>query len=241
MDPMDIYGLVWTMNSHTPCITEKVMGKFTIIVRTILDNGEKHFTTKQAEKIILAMETSAHWHNKYYRKDTITPYIMHPLEVALLFFEHDLYDFKITISAILHDTVEDEEAKDGRYRKRKFITKNFGSPIRDIVELVTKPRSEIGRKNYFEHMRREKRPATMVRAGMVKLADCARNTETLHVFSEENRKIKIIQIRKEYPPLAEKVIHTIWKLPIPEPKKRRLIGITRKLLSTILENIASYE
>ncbi len=246
METMDIYALVWGINLHTPCHDKETLKRLLQLTAYIVEKAEKHFTKNQAKKITANMTTSAFWHKGYYRKDVQkTPYIVHQFEVAALPFELGLYDYKLTVAAIYHDNLEDEKDKGKRYRKRKFITKNSGPAIRDIVELVTKSKRPHEKALFFVRIRNEKRLALAVRAGILKLSDCAKNTETFDVFSDvlngEYLKEKIRVVRREYPLLAEKVHQNIEKLSVTGAKKKLLHEVTTTLLERILKNVSVYD
>jgi hypothetical protein len=241
METMDIYALVWRMNLYTPCFDKETMTRFTLLTTYIIREVENHFTKDQAAKIILDMSTSAVWHKGYYRKDGRTPYIFHPFEIVELLFILGLFDYKLTAAAIYHDNVEDEKDKDKRYRKRQFITKNSGPAVRDIVELVTKSKRLHEKVLFFRRLREEKRAALATRACILKLADCAKNTETFDVFIGDHLKRKVAEVRKEYPSLAKKAHQSIKKLSAAQPKKKFLHRITEKLFEKIMHNISTYE
>jgi hypothetical protein len=242
MNTMDIYALVWRINLHTPCYSKETMVRLTQLVSYIVAEVELHFTNDQAKKIFSDMTTSAFWHKGYYRKDKQrTPYIVHPFEVVELLFILGIFDYKLTVATIYHDNVEDEKDKDKRYRKRQFITKNSGPAIRDIVELVTKSKRPHERTKFFSRIRAEKRVAIAMRSCILKLADCAKNTETFYVFTGEKLKSKLEVVRREYLLLAEKAHRCIKKLSTTDEKKEFLHKVTDKLYEMIQKNISKYK
>src|SRR5712692_6475111 len=66
-------------------------------------------------------------------RDEGTPYIVHPIRVAVsLVDELNLYSPKLICSALLHDVIEDSDIT------RDDVTEMFGEQIAEIVWLLTK-------------------------------------------------------------------------------------------------------
>ena len=66
------------------------------------------------------------------RKDGKTPYIIHPISVAMILSEiGSIEDPEILSAALLHDTLEDTDTS------AHELDKNFGSRVRIIVEELT--------------------------------------------------------------------------------------------------------
>lgn len=80
---------------------------------------------------IEALSTAAMAHAGQFRKDGITPYINHPIEVVRILCDSNIYNEDILSAAILHDIIEDT----------KFeycdLQKDFGSTIANIVYECT--------------------------------------------------------------------------------------------------------
>lgn len=241
MDTMIILGLVWRINLPTPCLSEAVMTNMTRLVASLLNNASKVFNKAQMELFILAMLTSSEWHKGARRKDKEeTPYIIHPLEIVELLFALGIYDFKLIIATILHDTVEDEGDKVKRFRKRAFITKRFNTNVREVVELVTKSKRSKERARFFVRLTSEKRAAVATRAQLLKLADCAKNTETFDVFDEKKIKQKIAEVRREYPVVLAKALQNIKRLNISQHKREHLSTAAKELFQRIETNLKRY-
>ncbi len=88
-------------------------------------------------KLLHAASFAARKHTGQTRKgDDAAPYINHPLEVAnLLANVGKVEDFDVLIAAILHDTVEDTDAK------KEEIEVLFGRRVASIVSEVTDDKS----------------------------------------------------------------------------------------------------
>ena len=82
--------------------------------------------------ILKATKFSALKHQSQKRKDRKTPYIIHPISVAMILAEiGGIDDKEILSAALLHDTIEDTDTTAGE------IEIEFGSRVRGIVEEVT--------------------------------------------------------------------------------------------------------
>lgn len=82
--------------------------------------------------ILKATKFSTLKHQNQKRKDGKTPYIIHPISVAIILVEiGGIDDNEILSAALLHDTVEDTDAT------ILEIEKEFGSRVRSIVEELT--------------------------------------------------------------------------------------------------------
>ncbi|MFA6518884.1 MAG: HD domain-containing protein [Candidatus Shapirobacteria bacterium] len=70
-------------------------------------------------------------HDGQYRKDGVTPFIIHPFEVAMIVSEYT-NDEDIISSALLHDVLEDTQG----YSYERLI-EDFGNKVADIVQSLT--------------------------------------------------------------------------------------------------------
>jgi len=60
------------------------------------------------KEFVKAVACAAEWHKDQRRKDAdSTPYINHPVQVALMLIEAGVYDEEILCAAVLHDVMED--------------------------------------------------------------------------------------------------------------------------------------
>ena len=82
--------------------------------------------------VLKATQFAALKHCDQRRKDGKTPYIIHPISVAMILSEiGSIEDLEILSAALLHDTLEDTDTSVHE------LDKNFGSRVRIIVEELT--------------------------------------------------------------------------------------------------------
>ena len=130
------------------------------------------------------------------------PYIMHPLEVALLVADLHL-DAPSVCAGLLHDTVEDTEAtiEDIRYQ--------FGSEIANLVESLTKL-NKINFQNQAEAQAANFRKMLLamsrdMRVILIKLSDRLHNMRTLGNLSLAKRQRISRETIDIYAPLASRL------------------------------------
>lgn len=130
------------------------------------------------------------------------PFLIHPLEVANILAEMKL-DVASVVAGILHDTIEDTQAK------KEDIEKLFGKDIAELVDGVTKlsklqfnSREERQAENFRKMILAMSRD---IRVILIKLADRLNNLRTLQFMPEE----KQMRIAEEtfdiYAPLANRL------------------------------------
>lgn len=90
------------------------------------------------ERIKRAKLFSTRAHKNQFRKDGITPYIKHPIDVVNLLIEwgldkNNIYDVDVICAAYLHDTIEENE--NISYLK---LERKFNSNIAEMVAKLTK-------------------------------------------------------------------------------------------------------
>ena len=82
--------------------------------------------------VLKATQFAALKHREQKRKDGKTPYIIHPISVAMILAEiGGVDDPEILSAALLHDTIEDTDTS------AQELDKEFGPRIRIIVEELT--------------------------------------------------------------------------------------------------------
>ena len=82
--------------------------------------------------VLKATQFAALKHCDQRRKDGKTPYIIHPISVAMILSEiGSIEDLEILSAALLHDTLEDTDTSADE------LEKFFGSRVRIIVEELT--------------------------------------------------------------------------------------------------------
>ncbi len=127
------------------------------------------------DKIRKAIRIATIQHDKQYRKDNVTPFIVHPFEVSLIVSEFTA-DEDIISSALLHDILEDTQG----YSYEKLMGE-FGEKIANIVQSLTdEPLPDLDwnqkHQKYLENLRN-----TSDEAILVCLADKYSNVSTAPV------------------------------------------------------------
>lgn len=126
-----------------------------------------------------------------------TPYIVHPLRVALLLAGHpDLApDARLLAAALLHDVIEDCGLT------RDELAAQFGAQVADWVQALSKPgktaRPADWEERYFEMVAAAPRPARLV-----KLADRLDNLVGLVFWQPEKRADYRAETRTRILPIA---------------------------------------
>lgn len=89
--------------------------------------------------LILKAIIYASWvHRKQFRRGTLIPYVFHPLEVGLMLYWCG-FDKEMIIAGILHDTLEDTDAKPFT------VQKHFGEKVLLLVKCLSNNYSDIRR------------------------------------------------------------------------------------------------
>ncbi len=130
------------------------------------------------------------------------PYIMHPLNVALVLSKLGMDEASV-VSAILHDTVEDTKLT---YNDVKSL---FGQTVADLVEGVTK----IGKvplqtkeEQQAENIRKMLLAMSRdIRVIIIKLADRLHNMRTLMFKPEQRRREIALETIEIYAPIAHRL------------------------------------
>lgn len=235
-------ALVLELDAHTPCIKdrnstqqENTLMRMYHLISTILGISRRYFTLAQQEKVIEALRFSAEKHARVYRKDEVTPYFMHVLEVLKIIFEMKVFDFKITIAAIIHDIVEDTKVT------LKEIGRKFGSAIRNIVDLMTKHPDFSRKLRYWSLMREEPDLNCRWRVIVLKFADRIHNLMTLYVLPQEKQDCKLEETKTEFPLLYRILASTIMKLHKKGTlKKREYLSLPFRLNNRLIYEMGRY-
>ena len=155
--------------------------------------------------ILKATKFSALKHQNQKRKDGKTPYIIHPISVAMILAEIGGVDDKEILSAaLLHDTIEDTDTTADE------IEREFGARVRGVVEELTdnKLLSYSERKQLqIDHAPKLSKDSTLV-----KIADKISNITD--VINESPPEWDINRC-KEYIDWAEAVINNCHKVNTP--------------------------
>lgn len=206
-------ALTEELNNYTPCVLEignnfqeKMFLRMLSLIKIILQVSSQKFSRRQQEKIITALRFSAKNHAGIRRKDNVTPYFMHLLEVVYILLDMKVYDYKIIVSAILHDVVEDTTAT------LRQIGTIFGAAIKNIVDLMTKHPNFVRKWRYWSLMKEEPDLNCRWRVIVLKFADRIHNLMTLDAIPEEKRKEKLDETVREFPSLYKVLASTFEKL-----------------------------
>jgi (p)ppGpp synthase/HD superfamily hydrolase len=164
----------------------------------------------QASHLKKALELASRVHSGQLRDDG-SPYIDHPIRVALILLDEvHIADTDLLCAALLHDAPEDCPSL-----SFESLEREFGSKVRHIVETLTKPRDEgLTREEinavYFQRL---------VRADgnckLVKLADKLDNVrDSVHSPAIAKRARTVDEAERFYVPLSAQLStasHTIFE------------------------------
>jgi (p)ppGpp synthase/HD superfamily hydrolase len=102
-------------------------------------------------------------HEGQFRRDGVTPYVMHPKSVmAIVRDEFGVKDPGVLAAALLHDTIEDTRTDYDDLRE------HFGKRVADLVSVLTKDKRlpEARReREYFARLARASRDAKLCKVG----------------------------------------------------------------------------
>jgi GTP diphosphokinase / guanosine-3',5'-bis(diphosphate) 3'-diphosphatase len=158
---------------------------------------------KAGDKELLrrAFEIAADAH-KTMRRKSGEPYILHPLDVAMICVEEIGLGVRSSICALLHDTVEDTDIS------LQDVQREFGSEIAKIVDGLTKISNVLDTNTSQQAENFKKILLTLTddpRVILIKLADRLHNMRTLDSMKRE----KQLKIASEtvyvYAPLAHRM------------------------------------
>lgn len=223
------------LNKLTPCKDQETLDRMEYLIGTLLESVQEKFQPRHVARLRKVLRYSAHVHKNEYREDRMTPYFLHPLEVAVLLIEEGLVDFEMLCAAILHDavetmmkTVEQEATKEAKLEKLQEtledLSKHFGAMIKDIVDALTKRPGEGKDGNtdgyYVRQLtisRPDNRPtmwqlAVACRMIPVKFQDRTHNVKTLGCMPEHKRQLKIAETLEWFPKLRQSLIYVIEEM-----------------------------
>ncbi len=170
-------------------------------IKDLISCIQEYYPTANLDIVYKAYELAEKAHTGQYRKDG-TPFVFHPLHVALILADLKL-DLYTIVTGLLHDVVEDTSIG------LDTIKEQFNETVAFLVDGVSKV-SQIHFKNTqkkdSENMRKMiVAMARDVRVILVKLADRLHNMRTLIHLHKEKR-VKIAQETLDiYAPLASRL------------------------------------
>lgn len=167
----------------------------------LLGRISKSYSEEEISLVRKAYETAAEAHADQKRLSG-EPYIMHPLNVALILSKLGMDDASV-IAAILHDTVEDTKMT------YDDVKSAFGQTVADLVEGVTK----IGKvplqtkeEQQAENIRKMLLAMSRdIRVIIIKLADRLHNMRTLMFKPEQRRREIALETIEIYAPIAHRL------------------------------------
>ncbi len=162
---------------------------------------DKHMPNADRALIDRAVQYATEKHKDQKRKDG-SPYIIHPLAVAVIVAEIGL-DMDAVLAAVLHDCIEDTDASHDE------IAKLFGATVAELVEGVTK----LTRANFssteqaqMENLRKMFMAMSKdIRVVLIKIADRLHNMRTMQYQSPAKQIIKCRETMDVYAPLAHRL------------------------------------
>ncbi len=177
------------------------MERFEDHYQELMQALEKYLPGKDNSLIEQAIAYAQDKHKDQKRKDG-SPYIIHPLAVAVIVLEMGL-DMDAVLGAILHDCIEDTDAT------FDDIAKMFGQPVAELVEGVTK----LTRANFssseeqqMENLRKMFMAMSRdIRVVLIKIADRLHNMRTMQYQSPAKQIIKCRETMDIYGPLAHRL------------------------------------
>lgn len=136
------------------------------------------------------------------KRITGSPYIEHPLSVALILADMKM-DIPTIIAGLLHDTVEDTDIT------VKDIKNNFGKEVAFLVEALTKlSRMEFNTREEAQAENFRKMLLAMsedIRVILIKFADRLHNMRTLHYLPVNKRHRIATETLEIYAPIANRL------------------------------------
>jgi GTP diphosphokinase / guanosine-3',5'-bis(diphosphate) 3'-diphosphatase len=158
---------------------------------------------KPGDKELLrrAFEMAAEAHRTMRRKSG-EPYILHPLNVAMICVEEIGLGIRSSICALLHDTVEDTDIS------LQDVQREFGSEITKIVDGLTKISNVLDTNTSQQAENFKKILLTLTddpRVILIKLADRLHNMRTLDSMKREKQLKVASETVYVYAPLAHRM------------------------------------
>ena len=149
-----------------------------------------------------AYEFAANAHEGQLRKDG-SPYVTHPLSVAMIVAGELHLDSESIVAALLHDTIEDTGTS------HEEVSRLFSPTVADLVDGVSKlDRVQFTSKaqEQMENLRKMLMAMSKdVRVMLVKVADRLHNMRTMEFQSPAKQKQKSFETMEIYAPIAHRL------------------------------------
>lgn len=180
-------------------------GVLELLEAKLRDNLALRMPPSEAERVMLALEFARTAHQGQRRRSG-EPYLTHCIEVALILLDllRSHTDAPILQAALLHDTIEDNDAVEFR-----DVAREFGEEVAHLVDGVTKiggipfrnPEAEQS-ENFRKMLLSMSRD---IRVILIKLADRLHNMRTLDHMKPEKQVEIATETREIYAPLAHRL------------------------------------
>ncbi len=189
------------MNSNT--YTREALRDLPMIdgYNVLAQNASAYLPQDDMDRLDKAYLFARKAHSGQYRK-TGEPYIIHPVEVAIILSELHM-DLQVLTAALLHDVVEDCDVT------KEEVADLFSETVAELVDGVTKiTRIEVETLTDTQVATIRKMLVAMsndIRVIVIKLADRLHNMRTLQGLKEDRRIFKSKETMEIYAPLANRL------------------------------------
>ena len=167
----------------------------------LAENASAYLPEEDIDRLDNAYLFARECHDGQFRK-TGEPYIIHPVEVAIILSELHM-DLQVLTAALLHDVVEDCDVS------KEEVAKRFSETVAELVDGVTKiTRIEVETLTDTQVATIRKMLVAMsndIRVIVIKLADRLHNMRTLQGLTEDRRIFKAKETMEIYAPLANRL------------------------------------
>ena len=178
------------------------------LYQELISRVKKYHPSDDISMIAKAYDVARKAHEGQFRKSG-EPYIIHPLNVAIILAELEL-DKETIVAGLLHDVVEDT------VMTQEDLEREFGSDVALLVDGVTKLEkiplsSEVDQSEAKLEMQAENlrkmflAMAKDIRVILIKLADRLHNMRTLQYQKQESQQRIARETREIYCPIAQRL------------------------------------
>ena len=178
------------------------------LYQDLIDRVHKYHPSDDITMIAKAYRIASEAHKNQFRKSG-EPYIIHPLNVAIILADLEL-DKETIVAGILHDVVEDT------IMTEEDLIREFGEDVAQLVDGVTKlekipltsttDQSEVNLQMQAENLRKMfLAMAKDIRVIMIKLADRLHNMRTLKYQKPESQQRIARETLEIYSPIAQRL------------------------------------